>query len=309
MFLLFASIASLILLVLAARFVIAEVDVLSRALHSSRFGLSFLLLGFLTSLTEIAVAINAQADGHPEIYAGNLIGGAFVILLLIIPFLAILKRGLPLQKHLPPSTLFLFCGLMGLPVLVALDGMIGVADSIALILAYAAFVFATLMKSGASFNISVVFTKKVGISFIKICLASVAIFASCHYLVLGTEELAAILGFPAFVVSIILLALGTNIPELSLAIASIVKKKADVALGDYVGSASLNALILGGFSLMNGPYSLGITKYQTVLYIFLLSLLIFLVAAYTKKRISLYEAMALIACYGAILAFQAFMHF
>lgn len=302
------ALVSLIGLVGAARFVIAEVAILSHTLRSSRFGLSFLLLGLLTSLTEISVAINAQADGHPEIYAGNLIGGAFVILLLIIPFLTIIKGGLSLSRYLPPSTLTLFCGLMGLPVLVALDGYIGTADALALLIAYGAFVLTTLAKSGATLSIRIVFSKKVALSLLKIAGASLIIFISCHYLVLGTEAMADALHLPTFIISIILLSLGTNIPELTLAVAAVMKKESDVALGDYVGSASFNALLLGGFSLVNGPYVLGVAQYQPMLYVFLTGLLIFFIVGYSKRRIDKSEALILLACYGLILLVQGFSH-
>lgn len=308
MFLAAACAISLIVIFFSARFVIAEVGSLANRLHASQFGVSLILLGFLTSLTDISVGVNAQLLGRPDIYAGNFIGGSFVIIFLILPLLTVLKKGLPLGKRLPRKHLIGFVALISVPILVALDGRIGTIDSIIMVSSYALFLFFELGGSHAKKRARSLMNKRVLLSVGKIALAGVVIFICSHYLVEGTEQLAILIGIPAFVVSVVLLSLGTNIPELSLAITSVLKKKTDVAFGDYVGSASLNPLMLGVFSLINGPYDLGFEGFRPLLFVFLLGNALFLYVGLRKGHIPISTSLILIAGYSLVLTHQVLAH-
>src|SRR3989338_3302472 len=84
----------------ASGLVVNGVEKFSRDTRISTFAMSFLILGVLTSLTEISVGLNAVIDEKPSVFAGNLIGGSFVILLLIVPLLAIFSGGVMLKHRL-----------------------------------------------------------------------------------------------------------------------------------------------------------------------------------------------------------------
>ncbi len=306
MILALACVFSLLVIFFSARFVITEVSGLANRLHASQFGVSLILLGFLTSLTDISVGINAQLQGRPDIYAGNFIGGSFVIIFLVLPLLAILKKGLPIEKRLPRKHLIGFVVLISLPVLLALDGRIGTIDSVLMISSYVLFLFFEMGGTYGKKRARSLMNKRVLISVAKIALAGAAIFISSHYLVEGTGQFATLIGIPAFVVSIVLLSLGTNVPELSLAITSVLKKKTDVAFGDYIGSASLNPLMLGVFSLINGPYDLGFEGFRPILLVFLLGNALFLYVGFRKGHIPISTSFILIVGYSLVLTHQVF---
>lgn len=297
-------IISLVIIFFCSRFVIAEVSSLAGRLHSSRFGVSLVLLGLLTSLTDISVGINAQIHGRPDIFAGNFIGGVFVIIFLVLPFLAILKRGLPLGEHLSHKRIVAFVAVISLPILLVLDGKVQTIDSVLMIAAYCLFLFYETYSKGSKQHMGAMFSKKAGASILKIALCGAIILVSCYFLVEGTEQVAIMFGIPAFIVSVVLLSLGTNVPEISLAITSVLKKKTDVAFGDYIGSASLNTLLLGIFSLLSGPYTIGLDGFRPMLIMFLLGNAIFLWVGYRKRKITVAASFLLIACYGLVLAQQ-----
>src|SRR3989344_1820060 len=68
---------------------ISSVERLSKILRVSSFAVSFIVLGFFTSVSELSVGVNSILENDPEIYVGNLIGASIVIFILIIPLLAI----------------------------------------------------------------------------------------------------------------------------------------------------------------------------------------------------------------------------
>src|SRR3989338_3153819 len=93
-----------------AGLLIESTDRLARHFHKNGFIVAFFVLGFITSISEIAVAVNATIKGVPEISAGNLVGASFVILLFIIPFLAAIGNKIELRHTLSRQNLRLcFC--------------------------------------------------------------------------------------------------------------------------------------------------------------------------------------------------------
>nr|MDQ3014986.1 hypothetical protein [bacterium] len=90
---------------LSSGLIISGVERLSKDAKVSRFAISFLLLGMLTSIPEISIGINSIIEGTPEIFVGNLVGASFVILVFIIPLLATFNKGIRLNQHLQPKRL------------------------------------------------------------------------------------------------------------------------------------------------------------------------------------------------------------
>ncbi len=294
-----------ILIFLCSRFIVGEVDLLAKRAHFSKFGLSFLLLGALTSLTEIFVAISSQISGVPEIYAGNLIGGIFVISLCIIPLLAMFKGGLTFGQQFSRKKFIGFGLLNFLPILVAFDGVIFRSESIVLLIAYTLFIYYELFSVDAKSRVKNLFTKRNAITFGALLLASTGIYFGSQLLVSSTESLAILLGVPMFVVSLFLLSFGTNIPELSIALSSILKKNTDIAFGDYFGSASFNVFLLGLFGVMNPYFAIDLGS-GALLPLFIVANTLFLLFGMTKKRIGRFEAILLLIAFFSISFFEVF---
>ncbi|MGI5826787.1 MAG: hypothetical protein ACOX50_05250, partial [Patescibacteria group bacterium] len=111
-----------------------------------------------------------------------------------------------------------------------------------------------------------------------------------------------------FWISLMVIALGTNIPELSLVIRSIFMKSNQVAFGDFVGSASINTFILGLLTLIYGkPVSLS-NSYLVSLVFLLVGLGFFYRFSRTKNSISRKEGLALFLLYLLFLSTEIFIH-
>lgn len=292
-----------LLIFLCSRFIVGEVDALARRVRFSRFGISFLLLGALTSLSEIFVAISSQASGHPEIFAGNLIGGIFVISLLIIPLLALFKGGLEFGKQFSRNKFVGFGLLNFLPIFTAYDGVIFRYEAAILLVAYSLFIYYELFSHAGKARLAALATKRNLLTMGGLILAAVGIFLGSNLLVSGTEELALVIGIPTFIVSLFLLSFGTNIPELSIAVSSILKKNTDIAFGDYFGSASFNVFLLGLFGMMNPFFAIDLGV-GNILLTFCIVNAVFLVFGITRRRIGRIEAGVLIASFLIIALLQ-----
>ena len=78
------------------------------------------------------------------------------------------------------------------------------------------------------------------------------IFVSGKFLVDNIEIISIQLHVPAYLIGLIGLSIGSNLPELFIGTLSILNKQRDVAFGHYLGSAASNGFFLGLLVLING---------------------------------------------------------
>lgn len=292
---------------LASGLVFKGIEKFSRDTKISTFATSFLILGILTSLTEISVGLNAVLDRKPSIFVGNLIGGSFVILLLIVPLLAIFSGGITLKHRLDQKRLLFFLVLIAAPSFLILDGAVSSSDAWILLVLYILFfnLFQSdnqiLKKLDKNHNRT---SQSVKGDVVKILIGAVLIFFAGKILVNSTIALSSLLGVPPLLMSLLILSLGTNIPELMIAIRSIKARHQEIAFGDYVGSAATNVLVFAVLTFIHGPFVLETRGFSPIFFIIIAGYAIFFMFSRIKNRISPAEGLGLILIYLVFLLFQ-----
>lgn len=287
----------------ASKYVIRGVEAFSKSFRISSFAVSVFLLGILTSLTELSVGVQAVAEGKPEIFVGNLIGGSYVLLMFVIPLLVLLNKGIVMKNHLTPRELMLFLLLIVSPSFMVLDGTISGYDALFLLMLYGAFFYLFEKSSRMSRRVLEAEQKKgVDKGIVLRALAYIVggallIYGSGIVLVDSLMAVATALRLSPFYLSLIVLPFGTNLPELVIAFRSAMRKESDVAFGDYVGSAAANPLIFAGLTLASGPFSIQNGGFSATLLLIVLGYGAFFVFARTKNRISVIEGLVLLCVF------------
>lgn len=248
-------VAAFVTIWFGAGLIVSAVDNFSKRLKLSTFAVSFVILGILTSTPEFGVGLTAISKGTPDVFVGNLLGGVFVIFLLVIPLLAVLGGKVKLNNTLDKSVLVTTLIVIMAPATVLLDGVLAVRESVVLVIMYLGLVILVERKQGllgqgvGRSQKAKVYSYK---DLLKILVGIGVVLLSSQVIVAKTVVIASAVGLPLLFVSLILLSVGTNLPELSLALRSVVEGKKDVAFGDYMGSAAVNTLFMGIFGLMTG---------------------------------------------------------
>ena len=118
----------------------------------------------------------------------------------------------------------------------------------------------------------------------------------------SATEIARRLGISESVIAITLVAGGTSLPELASSLVSLFKGKADMALGNVIGSNIANILLILGLCSTVVPLTPGGIDAVTLGAVVLSSLLLF-AAAFTFRRRALdrWEGVLFLAIYGAYL--------
>lgn len=272
---------------------------------------SFLILGIFTSISEFSVGVNAVLDNDPEIYVGNLIGASIVIFMLIIPLLAITGKSVRINPELRGATLLAPLTIIALPVLLSLDGRIGRTDALVAIIGY---FFSTLFiesKRGILEKASGMFQfkkNKIPPLLFKIVAGVAIIFTASYFIVEQTLYFSTLLNVSPFVISLMVIAIGTNLPELSIVVRSMFMRSNQVAFGDYIGSASVNTLLFGVLTLWYGQPVMLTNSYLISLVFLIIGLICFAFFARSKNVLTRGEGWCLLSLYIVFMAVEFYSH-
>lgn len=289
---------------------IKSVERLSKTLRVSSFAISFLLLGFFTSITELSVGLNAIIVKDPEIFVGNLIGASIVLFMLVIPLLAIIGHSIRITPEFQGFNLIASLAVIALPVVLAMDGRIDKLDSVIAVTLYAFLVFSIQTRRGLIERIENINHSgvKVRREVLRIIFGVVVIFAASHFVVEQTLYFSNLLGVSPFLISLLLIAIGTNIPELSLVVRSAFMRNHQVAFGDYVGSAAFNTFLVGFLAFVYDQPVLLTNSYLVSLLFLIVGLLLFYYFARTKNTVSRLEGLVLLCLYAAFIFTEVVIH-
>lgn len=204
-----------------------------------------LLLGFLTSLPEMSVALNATIRNAPEVSIGNLLGGILVL------FGLIHGGGIVLNRHIRTHgswwlVVLMFLYLSSFAIL-GLDGNLTTGEGWYLTLGY--FFIASCFYFSGRHQRHDEPPKNPDISLKKeaaIILVSIAAVVGTAHLIMGLAlSIFTKLGLPELLIGLLVFSVGTNLPELVVTIQSWRHHIRDLSVGHIFGSAIVNGLIAG----------------------------------------------------------------
>jgi cation:H+ antiporter len=290
--------------------IINTISNFTRRVRIPPFIFSFFVVGLLTSVAEIAVAINAVSVGRPEIFVGSILGGTLAIFLIVIPMMTILNRGIHVKKHMSSRTLAITLVIIAMPAIFSLDKVISNIEGVALIVLYSSLIL--VLRSGKDkFNkmtlskMEDIFKKETKTlrenTFLRLGLGGLLIFLSSRFIVDQTLVYSEHFHVSAFLVSLIVIALGTTLPEISLALHTAASDKAqaeDIAIGDFLGSAAANVLIFGVFTLINNGDIITAQNFTSTFLFIVLALISFYAFTRGKSILTTREGFLLMGFYG-----------
>lgn len=300
-------ILSFIVIWFGAGLILNGISDFSQKLHISAFASSFFILGILTSIPEASVGINSIIDKDPEIFVGNLLGASLVMFILIIPILAIIGNSITLSHQMDDYKLPFALLVITAPVLFTIDQKVSAVEAVILIVLYAVLFYLIEKKKGLMEIIKKTSLKRrthLLEDMTKIITGAILVYLSSSQLVDKTILFSRIFQISPYVLSLLLLSVGTNLPELSLTIRSVTAGAKEVALGSYMGSAAANTLFFGILTLSNRKELVLQQDFLPVYFFTILGLGLFYYFTRSKKNISRKEGLILIFVYSAFVIFE-----
>jgi cation:H+ antiporter len=252
------SFLGLFLLLISGDFLVKGAIQLSNRLGVSALLVSLTVVAFGTSAPELIVAIKATLSGSPGLAMGNVVGSniANILLVLGLPTLLVrLQNGITDTKRsfvlmILASVLFIVFGISG-----SFSWVYGVV----LLSLLTFFLFDTFKQSTekTSNNESLEFRNRTPQSWwtiiFFILLGIIGLPLGADLLVNNASTLAKDYGISDAVIGLTLVAIGTSLPELATTFIAVVRKKAEVVLGNLIGSNIFNLLAIIGITSLISP--------------------------------------------------------
>ncbi len=230
---------------------------------AERFGIPQLVIGLTivamgTSLPEAAVSVSAALKGSAEITIGNILGSNILNVLLILGLTAVITP-VAVQKstikYEIPYVVVVSAVLMGIGYA---DGVVGRLDGVILWILFIMYLLYLLKmaKSGADVIEEIPGDGKpmpVWKMLVMIVAGAAMIVLGSNLAVDAASGLARIFGMSERLIGLTIVAFGTSLPELVTSVTAAIKGKADIAVGNIVGSNIFNILFVVGTSALITP--------------------------------------------------------
>ena len=252
------SFLGLFLLLISGDFLVRGAIQLSNRIGISPLMVSLTIVAFGTSAPELIVAIKATLSGSPGLALGNVVGSniANILLVLGLPTLIMgLKNNIADAKRsfgfmIVASVLFIVFGMSG-----SFSWIYGVV----LLSLLAFFLFDTFRQNSKKTLNSEFLESQQKISHswwtitLFLILGVIGLPLGADLLVTNASALAKGYGVRDAIVGLTLVAIGTSLPELATTFIAFVRKKAEVVLGNLIGSNIFNLLAIIGITSLISP--------------------------------------------------------
>jgi cation:H+ antiporter len=266
-------VAGLVLLVLAGDALVRGSVNLSLRLGIPPLIVGLTVVAFGTSAPELLVSVSAVLENAPGIALGNVVGSNIANILLVLGIPAIISTihsstlGVSRGYITMLAATALFIGLCFL-------GPITWWHAGILLIGLGVMIFDNLRSARAARN-SAKEEELEGadpsapwwkiIAFLILGLIGLPLGAD--FLVTGASSIARVFGISETVIGLTLVAIGTSLPELATSVVAALKKQADVAMGNVIGSNVFNLLGIIGVAGFVGPIPVPFSMLQSDLWV------------------------------------------
>ena len=290
----------------SANLVVKNLIRIANLLRLSTFIVSFVVLGIATSTPEIFVGINSIGEKTPQLSLGNVIGASIVLLTLITGATALITGKVILDAAFTKKNLVIMNFVILMPVFLIYDGRISKFDSLLMLLAYGIYVISVyrerhiLSHPIANHN----HKSHIGKNIIILILGFIGLAYASRFAVHSAVNIASILKIPILILGILLFSLGTNLPEFIITFTSIRKGQKTIALGNVMGSAATNTLVIAAISFLQPFEILDFTTFIVSVFFLATTVISFSLFIKSKNEISRIEGVFLLSIYFFFVLFE-----
>lgn len=256
----FFVVLGLVTLLLAGDLLVRAAVNLALRLGISALVVSLTVVAFGTSAPELLIVLSAMADDAPGLAMGNIVGSntANILLVLGLPALAagLYTTGFDTKKAFISMILatVLFITLAFVGPFSWWHGGLMLAVLAAILLDQAWTARRVSRVAVATEDLNGVDTSMPGWKItLYLLLGLVGLPLGAKVLVVNAEIIAQEFGVPETAIGLTLIAVGTSLPELATTTVAAIRRQADVALGNVIGSNMFNLLAIIGIAALVGP--------------------------------------------------------
>lgn len=256
-----AVLIGIVVLVFSANKFVEGAAVTTKHLGLPPLLIGMLVIGFGSSMPEMAISFLSASGGKPGLALGNAIGSNISNIALILGVTAVISpiavastvihRELPLMLVVTAlaASLIYFDGSLD-----RIDGLI-LMGIFVVVMSWTIYQGIHEPKDHLADVVEQEFKQTLPLKTAIIFLVSglIALVISSRILVWGGVDIAQRLGISDLIIGLTIVAIGTSLPELASSIAAVKKNEHELALGNVIGSNMFNISIVIGIAALISP--------------------------------------------------------
>lgn len=299
----------LVLLLVGGELLVRGAVASAKSLGASPLLIGLTLVGFGTSTPELVTSVTAALNGSPGIAVGNVVGSNIANVFFILGLSALIYPMAVNPKGFKRDAVMLSVSALaclGVVLHGRMDMLVGVVF-LGILLAYIVFVYTQEKRMPDEAAVVAEHRaqdarKGPGNMALSVGMAvagiAITIFGA-RFLVDGSIALAKGLGVSDTIIGLTIVAVGTSMPELVTSVMAALRKHADVAYGNIVGSNIFNVLFILGTTSIIQPIDMPHQIARFDIWVMLAATGLLVYFARTGTKLQCWEGWVFIAGYAA----------
>ncbi len=267
-------------------------------------GATFAAIG--SSAPEFGTSLFSVVKAHPDVGLGTIIGSAIFNILVIVGLSAVFQKKLngknrKLDKKVLWRDALFYAVATILLYLFILDGALTRIEAIALLITYVAYVGVMYIDSKRGDGDIILLEEGHNMTWAKAIIyvagGILVIFSATHFMVDAIITLAPNIGLTEVVLSLIIVAAGTSVPDLFVSIAAAKRGRMGMAISNAIGSNTFDILVCLGFPLATQHSTKVVSDIGLSMLFLIASLIVVIVMIAHKWHINKKEGVILFSLY------------
>ena len=268
MFVYIIFIISLTVLIYGADIIINQSEKIALKFSISEYIIGATLIALGTSLPEMAASITASYNNKPELSISNIVGSNILNITLVLGIVLVLAKDINPRRDFfaKDSSWALFPVVIFIAII--LGGEISRFSGFILIILMCAYILFLIKHDKDTLELTKDDDIKINTEFnwlkviILLIIGFLMVVYGADYTVKSASTIAKSFGVSDWIVGVVLIALGTSMPELVVSITAALKGKADMAIGNIIGSNMANITIALGAAAITKPIKIDFYAYM-----------------------------------------------
>ena len=277
---------------------------ISKRLGISEFIVGAAILSIGSDLPELAIAIdgaivNLQGGQASDVIVGSALGSSLGQIGFVLGIVGLLGYlGLPKRIVIAHGPVLL--GALVLLGIVAYDGSISRAEGASLVTIYLVYLgFLLSAKDGSESKDESASNLSLGKSWLFVLVGLGVVIASAELTVSAASNVARVFEIEESFIAIVIIGLGTSLPELSISVGAVIKRQSRMSVGNIIGSNIFDTLVpVGVAATISGINFDSNMLTRDLPFLFALSVLV-LIFFWKRKGIQRFEATVILSAYCA----------
>jgi cation:H+ antiporter len=294
-------ISGIVLLWVSGKYLIRGGVALGQVFRLSPLVIGITVISIGTSAPELLVSIKAAVTGHPDIAVGNVVGSNIANIGLVLGLTVLFMPILIDVKKMMWDSLAMVGVTAGFIAISCTHDRLSRPEGLIMLVLIVGYVLWLLFKAPKEMESLTEEESRQRwswwVALTVVIISSFGLALAADYVVLGASGLALSMGVSERVISLSMVALGTSLPELTASLAAVLKKEADMSVGNILGSNVFNLFGIMGVTALIHPVTVNkeILSFDVV-FLFIMALLL-VILGWLGRELSRKDGMILLVLY------------